>query len=63
MNINKNIFEKEINICREQYKKQKGCNWGECEKCGVVPLLVKLEKGKLIEDKNEVYNIREKYLK
>ena len=55
--ISRNDFEKEIAMCRDLYKKNKKCNWGECEKCGVVPLLWKLHKGELIEDKKELESV------
>ena len=52
-------FEKEIATCKELSKKNGGkCNWGECEKCGVIPLLYKLGKGKLYEDRDEIKKIR-----
>lgn len=45
-NMDKEIFEKEIEMCRQLSKKNGGkCNWGECKKCGVVPLLYKLGRG------------------
>ena len=52
-------FDKEIAICRELSKKNGGkCAWGECEKCGVIPLLYKLGEGKLYEDKDEIEKIK-----
>jgi len=46
-------------MCRKLYKKNQGCNWGKCADCGVVPLLYKLYKRKLIEDKKEVKKLKE----
>ena len=34
------------------------CSWGECEKCGVVPLLYKLGKGEFYENKDEIDKIK-----
>ena len=57
------IFEREIIICRETSKKNGGkCKWGECEKCGVIPLLYKLGKGKLCENSGEVEKIKKTVL-
>ncbi len=50
-------------MCRELYKKQKGCNWGECEKCGVILLLNKLYNGEVIEDKEKVEEFKNNILK
>ncbi len=61
--MKKETFEKEIAMCRELSKKKGGkCNWGECEKCGVIPLLYKLGKGKLYEDKDEIERIKKAVL-
>lgn len=49
--INKEVFDREIALCGELSKENGGkCGWGECMKCGVVPLLYKLHKGELLED-------------
>jgi hypothetical protein len=61
--MNKNIFDKEIKLCRRLSKENKGkCNWGKCEDCGVVPLLYKLHRGELLEDANDIKNIKNKEL-
>ena len=40
MDISKETFEKEINMCKKlAHENGKKCNWGECDKCGVIPLL------------------------
>lgn len=58
-NIEKEIFEKEISMCRELFQKNGGkCNWGKCDKCGVIPLLFKLGKGEIYENKNQVVELR-----
>ena len=52
-------FEKEIALCRKLARKNGGkCNWGECAQCGVVPLLYKLGKGEMYENKDEVERIK-----
>jgi hypothetical protein len=57
--MEKEIFEREIAMCRELSKKNGGkCKWGECEKCGVVPLLYKLGKGELYENEDDVKKIK-----
>ncbi len=57
--MNKDIFDKEVSMCQEMYKKDKGCNWGKCKDCGVLLVLNKLHKGKLIEDKEEVKKFKD----
>lgn len=62
--IDKEIFDREIALCRKLSKKNGGkCGWGECEKCGVMPLLYKLHKGQLLENSFEISQIKEKVLK
>lgn len=57
--MEKEIFEKEIEMCRQLSKKNGGkCRWGECEKCGVIPLLYKLGKEKIFEDKDEIEKLK-----
>jgi len=44
--IKKEVFDREIVLCRMLFKKHKGkCEWGKCNDCGVIPLLYKLHKG------------------
>ena len=53
--MNQEIFNREISLCRELSKKNGGkCKWGECEKCGVVPLLHKLFLGEHYDDVEEI---------
>ncbi len=48
--MNYEVFKQEIAMCQKLNKKNKGhCDWGECAKCGVIPLLYKLGKGELYE--------------
>ncbi|MFA5925339.1 MAG: hypothetical protein WC831_00230 [Parcubacteria group bacterium] len=61
--INKKVFDREAALCRMLSKKNKSkCGWGKCKDCGVVPLLIKLHEGKLIEGKNNINSARKKYL-
>lgn len=61
--IENNVFEKEIEQCKKLAKKNGGkCAWGKCQNCGVLFLLYKLEKGKLIEDKEEIASTRKNVL-
>ena len=62
--IDKKVFVREISLCQVLSEEGKGkCGWGICKSCGVVPLLVKLHEGKLLEGKEDIMNFRKKYLK
>jgi hypothetical protein len=53
------IFEKEIAMCQRLAKKNGGkCEWGECDKCGVIPLLYKLKKGEFYENEDEIKKLK-----
>lgn len=58
--ISKTVFEREILLCQKLNKESggKGCGWGKCRDCGVIPLLYKLHKGILVEDKKELQNLK-----
>ena len=57
-------FEKEIGMCRELSKKNGGkCKWGECDKCGVIPLLYKIGKGEFYDSKIDIERIKNDSLK
>ena len=57
------VFEKEIGMCRELSKKNGGkCAWGECVKCGVIPLLYKLGKGEFYEKEEDVQKLKKEVL-
>ena len=59
--IKKAVFDKEIALCNMLFKKNKGkCGWGECKDCGVIPLLYKLHKGKLLEKPAEIKKAKSK---
>jgi hypothetical protein len=57
--INKEVFDREIAICKE-FGKGEGCCWGKCETCGVIPLLYKLHKGVLIDNGEEIEKLKKK---
>ncbi len=61
--INKEVFDREIALCRKLTKENGGkCGWGKCADCGVIPLLYKLHKGELLED-NEAEKVKKEILK
>jgi len=61
MSISRETFEKEIKMCQElAYKNGGKCQWGECDKCGVIPFLYKLYEGKFLEDKKEIKDLKNK---
>ncbi len=53
------IFENELAMCKKLHHEKKGCNWGKCDSCGVIPLLYKLHKGVILEDKESIRKIKE----
>ncbi|MFA5993499.1 MAG: hypothetical protein WC823_00910 [Parcubacteria group bacterium] len=61
--ISKSIFEREIFLCKELSKDKKGCGWGKCQDCGVVPLLYKLHNGTLIEKESDIAKLKNNFLK
>jgi len=64
MDIKKDVFKREIEMCRKLSRENVGkCNWGICKDCGVLPLLVKLHEGILLEDRNEIEKEKDKILK
>ena len=61
--ISKNVFDREVNLCKKLSQKNKGkCGWGKCKNCGVLFLLHKFYKGILIDDKAEIKEIRKNIL-
>lgn len=59
--IKKEVFKREITLCRMLAKNNRGkCAWGKCQDCGVVPLLYKLYKGKLLEKPAEIEKAKSK---
>jgi len=62
--MERETFEKEIAMCRDLSKKNEGrCAWGECAKCGVIPLLYKIGKGEFHEESDDVAELKESVLK
>jgi len=62
--IKKEVFEREIALCKMLSKKNKGkCGWGKCKNCGVIPLLWKLHKGQLLDSPAKVAKIKKKIFK
>lgn len=58
--IKKEVFDREIALCRQLAKENKGkCGWGRCKDCGVIPFLYKLHKGRLLEDPAKIAKIKE----
>jgi len=58
------VFQKELAMCQKLNKKNGGrCNWGECEKCGVIPLLHKFGTGELVEKAEDVMALKASILK
>ncbi|MFA6974039.1 MAG: hypothetical protein WC238_04875 [Parcubacteria group bacterium] len=62
MKINKKIFDSEIVMCHKLSKEKKGCNWGKCTDCGVVPLLYKLHSGLVAEKKADIKKLKNNFL-
>jgi len=60
--IDKVTFSREIELCK-QLSKTGQCCWGECDKCGVIPLLVKLHEGVLLDKKEEIQGAKNRLLK
>jgi len=62
--IKKDVFNREIALCEILAKNnQGGCGWGKCKDCGVIPLLIKLHKGKLLEKPSEIKKAKSKPIK
>lgn len=62
--IKKEVFDREIALCKMLSQKHKGkCSWGRCKACGVTPLLWKLHKGQLLEDSVKIRRIKKKLIK
>lgn len=62
--LNKELFEREISLCRKLNKENKGkCGWGKCADCGVIPFLIKLHKGQLLEESSQIKRAREEVFK
>ena len=55
--IDRETYEKEMAICGD-FSKKGHCNWGKCSECGVIPLLHKMFTGEIIENKEELENLK-----
>lgn len=63
MELDQEIFEREIGMCRKLHAENGGwCRWGKCSECGVVPLLNKLAKGKVAESEEEIKQLKDEAL-
>ncbi|MDD2909842.1 MAG: hypothetical protein PHU74_02875 [Candidatus Pacebacteria bacterium] len=57
--INEEVFKKEIELCKKLNKKNGGkCCWGTCDNCGVIPCLYKLYKGEVVDDENDIKELK-----
>jgi hypothetical protein len=61
--ITKAVFDREVFLCKQLSKDKKGCGWGKCKDCGVVPLLYKLHSGILVEKKTDITKLKNNFLK
>jgi len=62
--IKKDVFNREVTLCGQLAKENKGkCGWGRYKDCGVIPLLYKLNKGQLLEDPVKITKIKRQILK
>lgn len=62
--IRKEVFGREIKLCQMLSKEHRGkCGWGKCKDCGVVPLLIKLYKGQLLEKPSEIKKAKSKLIR
>lgn len=62
--IKKEVFDREIALCRQLAKEHKGkCGWGKCKNCGIIPLLYKFNKGQLLEDPIKISKIKDRIFK
>lgn len=62
--IHKEVFRRELALCRELSRENGGkCGWGKCKDCGVIPLLYKLHEGRLLEDSDEIKRAKDKIVK
>ncbi len=62
--ISKKVFDREMELCQMLSRENGGrCGWGRCKDCGAVPLLIKLHKGILLEEKDEIQKAKKKYFR
>jgi hypothetical protein len=57
--MSKAIFDRETAICRDLHNDNGGsCNWGECDKCGVIPFMYKIFNDEYVEDLEGIKRIK-----
>lgn len=57
--MSKAIFDRETTICRNLHNENGGsCNWGECDKCGVIPFMYKIFNDEYVEDFEGINRIK-----
>jgi hypothetical protein len=56
--LTEDMYTQETAMCNKLNSEKNGCLWGECSKCGVIPLLYKLRTGKLLHGE-EVEKLKE----
>lgn len=56
------VYKKETRTCAKLFQEKQGCAWGKCAQCGVIPLLYKLETGKIIEAEDDVKELKNEIL-
>ena len=62
--IKKKVFDREIKLCQMLSREYRGkCGWGKCKDCGVILLLIKLYKGKLLEKPSEIKKVKARIIK
>jgi len=61
--IEESVFKREVALCRKLSQERKGCNWGKCKDCGVIPLLYKLNRGISLEDNKDIAGLKSEYLR
>ncbi len=57
--MNEEVFKRELAMCRKLHHEKKGCNWGQCANCGVIPALYKLHNGILLEKDEDIKKVKE----
>lgn len=61
--IDAETFKREVALCKKlSNKNDGGCCWGRCMDCGVLPLLVKLHKGEVIDNKEKIDALKQDIL-
>lgn len=62
--IDSETFERELELCQKLSRENGGsCNWGKCADCGVIPFLIKLHHGILLEKPEEIKKAKDEAFK